>query len=337
MVDVTVIVPTHNRRHMLPQAVHSVLRQHSVSIELVVVNDGSTDDTRPWLDRLAATDPRVAVVHHEQPRFISGARNAGLARAAGRWVAFCDDDDLWAPDKLAKQLGALRAGSARWGCTGVAVVDENLGVIGHHHVEGGDVLAALLESNRIPTGSTVIAERDLVREVGGFDTALRGSEDWDLWIRLARHSPLAAVDRPLIAYRLGRQSLSMNINPMRAGRLVIAERYAALAAAYSVSSDEAGHERYLARQLLRGGARWRAATIFAALAFRHGKWRELPRVAAALIAPQMTDRLGQARAAAAVPISWRQEVELWLQPIRDASQVSTQHPRAWIGAREREA
>ncbi|MGO4406415.1 glycosyltransferase family 2 protein [Bosea sp. RAF48] len=337
MVDVTVIVPTHNRRHMLPQAVHSILRQHSVSIELVVVNDGSTDETRSWLDRLAAADPRVTVVHHAQPRFISGARNAGLARATGRWVAFCDDDDLWAPDKLATQLAALRAGSARWGCTGVAVVDENLQIIGHHRVEGGDVLAGLLESNRIPTGSTVIAERDLVREVGGFDTALRGSEDWDLWIRLAQHSQLAAVDRPLIAYRLGRQSLSMNINPMRTGRVVIAERYAVLAAAYGVSSDEAGHERYLARQLLRGGARWRAASIFTALAFRHGKWRELPRVAAALIAPQMTDRVGQARAAAAVPVSWRQEVELWLQPIRDASQVSAERPRAWIGAREREA
>ncbi|QEL22535.1 glycosyltransferase family 2 protein [Bosea sp. F3-2] len=337
MVDVTVIVPTHNRRQILPQAVHSILRQHSVSIELVVVNDGSADETRPWLDRLAATDPRVTVVHHAQPQFISGARNAGLARATGRWVAFCDDDDLWAPDKLATQLAALRAGSARWGCTGVAVVDEDLQVIGHHRVEGGDVLAGLLKSNRIPTGSTVIAERDLVREVGGFDTALRGSEDWDLWIRLAQHSPLAAVDRPLIAYRLGRQSLSMDVNPMRAGRLVIVDRYAALAATYGVRPDEAGHERYLAKQLLRGGARWQAASIFMALAFRHGRWRELPRVAAALIAPQMTDRVGQARAAAAVPAPWRQEVELWLRPIRDASQASVERPQAWLGAREREA
>lgn len=337
MVDVSVIVPTHNRRQMLPQAVSSILRQHGVSIELIVVNDGSSDETRPWLDRLAAADPRVKVVHHVKPRFISGARNVGIRCATARWVAFCDDDDLWAPDKLVSQLAAMRASATRWSCTGVAVVDENLEIVGHYHVKGGAALAGLLERNGIPTGSSVIVERQLVRQVGGFDPALRGSEDWDLWIRLAQHSPLAAVDRPLIAYRLGRQSLSMNIGPMRAGRLAIAERYAALAAAHGVESDEAGHERYLARQLLRAGARWRAASIFGALAFRHRHWRELPRVAAALVAPRFTDRVGQARAAAAVPAHWRQEVEAWLRPIREASQASVRHSRVWTGARELEA
>ncbi|HEY5797599.1 MAG TPA: glycosyltransferase family A protein [Bosea sp. (in: a-proteobacteria)] len=337
MVDVSVIVPTHNRRQILPQAVQSILRQQGVSLELIVVNDASSDETRSWLDWLAAADQRVKVVHHVQPRFVSSARNVGIACATARWVAFCDDNDLWAPDKLATQLAALRSSSARWGCTGVAVVDEHLRIIGHHHVTGGDVLAGLLASNGIPTGSSVIVERHLVRQVGGFDPALRGSEDWDLWIRLAQHSPLAAVDRPLIAYRLCRQSLSMNIDPMRAGRLAIAERYGALAAAHGVEHDGAGHERHLAGHLLRAGARWQAASIFGALAFRHRRWRELPRLAAALVAPRMADRVGQARAAAAVPASWRQEVEAWLRPIREASQAGARHSRAWFGARELEA
>ena len=109
MVDVTVVIPTHNRRQLVAQAVRSVLHQEGVSLELVVVDDGSTDGTGPWLDRIAATDSRIKVVHHEQPRFISRARNAGIARASGRWVAFCDDDDLWAPDKLSSQLAALRS------------------------------------------------------------------------------------------------------------------------------------------------------------------------------------------------------------------------------------
>ncbi|MBN9084473.1 MAG: hypothetical protein BGP04_12335 [Rhizobiales bacterium 62-17] len=337
MVDVSVIVPTHNRRRILPQAVFSILGQQNVSLELIVVNDGSTDETGAWLDRFAVTDPRVRVVHHAQPRFISAARNAGVAVATGHWVAFCDDDDLWAPDKLAVQLAALRVGSARWGCTGVAVVNEVLEVVGHHRVKGGDVLEGLLESNRIPTGSSVIAELDLVRKVEGFDPKLRGSEDWDLWIRLAQHSPLTAVDRPLIAYRLGRQSLSMRIDPMRAGRLAIAERYATLATAYGVKSDEAQHERYLAKQLVRGGQRWPAASIFATLAFRHGRWRELPRAVGALIAPHMLDQVGQARAAAAVPASWRREAELWLQPIRDAAQPRVSHSCLEAGITEQEA
>lgn len=337
MIDISVVVPTHNRVQILPQAIRSILRQQGVAIELIVVDDGSTDGTGFWLDRLAAADPRVKVVHHAEPRFISGARNAGIARATGRWVAFCDDDDLWAPDKLATQLAAMRASAARWACTGVAVVDEDLQVIGHHHATGGDLLAGLLVSNRVPATSSVIAERDLVREAGGFDPGLRGSEDWDLWIRLAQRSPLAVVDRPRVAYRLGRQSLSLDVDAMRAGRRSIAERYAALAAAYGACSDEAEHERYLAKQLLRAGARWRAAAIFATLALRHRRWRELPRVAAALLAPRMTDRIGQARAAAAVPAAWRQEAEAWLAPIRETSRTGTPRSRPLAEIREQEA
>ncbi len=329
MIDVSVVVTTHNRRQILPQAVQSILHQRDVAIELVVVNDGSTDGTHLWLDRLAAADPRVKVVHHATPRFISGARNAGIAHAAGRWVAFCDDDDLWAPGKLAAQLAAMRDSGARWACAGVAVVDESLQIIGHCQIVKGDVLAELLASNRIPACSSVIAERDLLREVGGFDPGLRGSEDWDLWIRLAQQSPLAAVDRPLVAYRLGQQTLSTNIDAMREGRLVIAERYATQVASSRVEPDVAGHQRYLARQLLQGGERLRPASIFAALAFKHGRWRELPRVAAALIAPRLLYRIGQRRAAAAVPEPWRREVEHWLQPIRDASPASQRQSGAW--------
>lgn len=334
MIDVSVVVPTHNRRRLLPQAVRSILGQREVAVELVVVDDGSSDGTGPWLDRLAAVEPRVRVLHHAEPRFISGARNAGIAHAAGRWIAFCDDDDLWAPDKLAAQLAAMRAATASWACTGVAVVDEALQVVGHHRAAGGRALPGLLQANRIPSGSTVIVERDLLRLAGGFDPGLRGSEDWDLWIRLAAHAPLAAVDRPLVAYRLGRQSLSMDVRAMRAGREVIAARYAALASAHAVTTDVAGHERYLARQLLRAGARRRAAAIFAALAFRHGRWRELPRAAAALLAPRLTDRIGQARAAGAVPAAWRREAELWLRPIREAGEPLPAQAGSWPDAVE---
>lgn len=323
MIDVSVVVPTHNRHKLVSQAVDSIRRQRGVSIELIVVNDGSTDGTGAWLECIAATDARIKVVSHTRPLFISAARNAGIAQATGRWVAFCDDDDLWAPDKLATQLRALQSGVARWGCTGVVVVDERLEIIGHHHVTGGNVLADLLENNEIPTGSSTIVELSLLREMGGFDPALLGSEDWDMWIRLALRSPLAAVDRPLIAYRLGMESLSMDVNRMRAGRAIIVERYAELAAAHGVKPDEATHERYLAKQLLRAGARRASASIFAALAFRHGRWREVPRMATALVAPRLTDKVGRVRAAAAVPSGWRRDAEAWLEPIREASQMES--------------
>lgn len=330
MVDVTVVVPTHNRRQLVAQAIHSILHQKGVSLELVVVDDGSTDGTGTWLDGIATADSRIKVVHHERPRFISSARNAGIAKASGRWVAFCDDDDLWAPDKLSSQLAALRACSARWGCAGVVVVDERLEIVGHHNVKGGEILSRLLEVNTIPTGSSVIAELSLIREIGGFDPVLRGSEDWDVWIKLGQHSPLAAVDRPLIAYRLGAQSLSMDVNRMRTGRSIIVDRYAALAARHSARPDEASHERYLAKQLLRGGSRLQAASIFASLAFKHRRWRELPRAAAALVAPRLIDRLGRSRATAEVPVAWRCEAEAWIQPIRAA--YRTEVRQAYVGA-----
>ncbi len=331
MVDVTVVVPTHNRRELVAQAIHSILHQENVSLELIVVDDGSTDGTGPWLDRITATDSRIKIVHHDRPRFISSARNAGIARASGRWVAFCDDDDLWAPDKLSSQLAALRASSRRWGCTGVVEVDERLEITGHYRVKGGEVLARLLEVNTIPTGSSVIAELSLMREIGGFDPVLRGSEDWDVWIKLSQHSALAAVDRPLIAYRIGTQSLSTNVEPMRTGRSVIVDRYAALSAQHGARSDEASHERYLAKQLLRGGSGLQAASIFTSLAFKHRRWRELPRAASALLAPRLTDRIGRSRAAAQVPVAWRSEAEAWMQPIRAACRMDV--PHSYVGAK----
>lgn len=318
LIDATVVIPTYNRLHLLPAAIASIIRQKDVMLEVVVVDDGSTDGTGDWLDHLATEDRRIKVIHHERPQLMSSARNAGIACASAPWVAFCDDDDLWAPDKLATQLHVLRAGSARWACTGVIVIDENLEIVGHHRVTGGHVLSTLLQENVIPSGSSVVAERKLLQEVGGFDRTLHGSEDWDLWIRLARHSPCAAIDRPLIAYRLGNTTMSMNIGRMRAGRATIVGRYASLAAEHGVHPTEVTHERYLAKQLLRAGAGLKAASVFASLAVKHRRWRELPRAAVALVAPRLTDRVGRTRAAAAVPASWRMEAESWLNPIRGA-------------------
>jgi len=329
MVDVTVVIPTHNRLRLLRAAIASVLNQQAVSLEVVVVDDGSTDGTGAWLDRRAAQDARIKVVHHERPKFLPAARNAGIAHASARWVAFCDDDDLWAPDKLASQLRALSSNAAGWACTGLVVVDEELEIIGHHRVRGGDVLSDLLQGNTITSGSTVIADLDLVRRVGGFDPTLRASEDWDLWIRLAQHSQLAAVDRPLIAYRQGIASMSMDVERMRASRAIIVDRYAPIAAQQAVRSTEVTHERFLAKQLLRAGSGRKAASIFASLVVKHRQWRELPRAPAALIAPRWTDRLGTARATAAVPPAWKIEADGWLRSMRAAGEMSRPDHRGW--------
>jgi hypothetical protein len=154
---------------------------------------------------------------------------------------------------------------------------------------------------------------------------LNGSEDWDLWIRLAQHTPLLAIERPLIAYRLGPATMSMNVRRMRQGRATIIDRYAPLAARSGARPTDMRHERYLAKQMLRAGSRREAASIFASLAIKHGHWREFPRIAAALLAPHLTDRLGRARTVAAVPPAWQREVEAWLGPLRKERRSLVEH------------
>ena len=105
------VVPTHNRSRLLTTTLRSVLWQHDVDLEVIVVDDGSTDDTAQVVAGLG--DPRIRRVHHPTPQGVSAARNRGIAEATSDWVAFVDDDDLWAPDKLTRQLGSEAAVDAR--------------------------------------------------------------------------------------------------------------------------------------------------------------------------------------------------------------------------------
>ena len=110
---VSVIIPTHDRCERLRLALRSALAQRGVDVEVIVVDDGSSDGTRAFVEGLK--DPRVRLVHNEVAMGESGARNRGISEAGRAWVAFLDDDDLWAPDKLASQLDALQDDGARVG------------------------------------------------------------------------------------------------------------------------------------------------------------------------------------------------------------------------------
>jgi glycosyltransferase involved in cell wall biosynthesis len=120
--EVTVVIPTHNRAHVMQATLRSVLRQRDVDVRVVVVDDGSSDETPEVLG--AIRDERVRWHRNERAGGVSNARNIGLGMVATPWVAFSDDDDLWAPDKLARQLASLRAEpGAGWSCVGSVVVD----------------------------------------------------------------------------------------------------------------------------------------------------------------------------------------------------------------------
>lgn len=327
--DVTVVIPTHNRVDVLPLTLASILAQRDVAIEVVVVDDGSSDGTAAWLAGI--DDARVRVVRHEQARRLPAARNAGLLRAGAPWVAFCDDDDVWAPTKLAAQLAAVGP-QARWSCTGAVAVSPDLEVIGHHRLAADDPAGALRRGNVVPGGgSAVLVDTDLARELGGFDESLRSSEDWDMWLRLIERSPLASVDRPLVAYRVWPGSMSTDVGRMEAS-------YDALMAKHRPEDDPAAlrrhdvqYQQYLARFPLAAGRRVEAAGRYARIAVRHRLPSHLVHAAVALVAPAVAEGRRARRELAEVPAVWKAEADAWLADLRG----TTSGPRPDLAEKRR--
>jgi glycosyltransferase involved in cell wall biosynthesis len=210
---VSVVIPAYNRADLLPRAVDSALAQTVDDIEVIVVDDGSTDDTLAVLERY--DDDRLCVLEHGTNRGVSAARNTGIESAAGEYVAFLDSDDYWRPGKLAAQLSALDGRSGGWiaaycdsdrdGTTRLGWVRDTLEdrvralSTPTGPVEGGTDLAAeiLLMRLEFGPGSTLLVERSALEAVGGFDESLAIYEDWDLAIRLLSVGKLAHVDDTL--------------------------------------------------------------------------------------------------------------------------------------------
>jgi glycosyltransferase involved in cell wall biosynthesis len=276
MPDVSVVIPTHNRRRLLGQAVRSALGQVGVEVEVVVVDDGSSDGTADAVASLG--DGRVRVIHHRRPLGVAAARNAGAGAARGAWVALLDDDDLWAPDKLKRQLEAASAAEAGWVYAGVVEIDAEGRLLG-----GGappspeDLLAGLRRRNLMPAGSSNVAVRsDLLSASGGFDPRLRHLADWDLWLRLAALGPPACVPAPLVAYRLHHGQATLDTTGMLAEASALEARHGA---------DRTAILRWAAWSHLRTGRR-RAALRAYAGAVLAGDVASLARAAVALLHPR---------------------------------------------------
>ena len=151
---VSVVVPTLNRSGLLQRVLPTVLGQDLEDprcLEVVVVDDGSTDDTPQLL--ASWPDDRLRVVRHERPSGVAAARNAGTKAASGRWVAWCDDDDLWAPSKLRLQLEALASTpGARWSTGGAIILNEDLVPLSTWPCQEAEGLASVLLARNLIAG-----------------------------------------------------------------------------------------------------------------------------------------------------------------------------------------
>ena len=318
---VSVVIPTKDRWGLLAHTLASVLGQRDVLVRVIVVDDGST--ARPDAGRGAdvaalLADPRVTVLRHDRALGVAAARNAGLAQVDTPWVAFTDDDDVWAPDKLREQLAALDAEpAARWSCVGVVEVNAAMRPIAWEPpVATGDVAARLLAANVVPGGgSGVLVDTATIRAVGGFDEALRNLADYELYIRLGLAAPLSAVSRPLLAYRVHRGGLSRQLDD-------VGDEYAYVLAKHEPARHERGVDAvahvhfWAADRLERSGRRWAAARAYARSARTVAVSPALRRVAM-LCLPRASD-LRDRRRTRVRPQRWRDEDLSWLAPSRPA-------------------
>jgi glycosyltransferase involved in cell wall biosynthesis len=203
--EVSVVIPTRNRWGLLSRsALPAALMQKDVDAEVILIDDASSDETPARLAALESEDPRVTVIRHDARQGVARARNRGIAEARAGWIAFLDDDDLWAPDKLRRQLD--RAEETRAGFVyGAAIVLDNRRKVLRllESPESAGLAFGLACENVVPAGqSNVLARTELVRQLGGFDDQLALIADWDMWIRLARAERSAACNETLVAYVL---------------------------------------------------------------------------------------------------------------------------------------
>jgi glycosyltransferase involved in cell wall biosynthesis len=204
--QVSVIIPVYNQARFIRGAVGSVVAQTYADWEIVVVDDGSTDDTPRVLAELAGRISRMRVIRQPN-RGRAAARNAGISHACGVYAAFLDADDVWFPDKLERQVAALeacpRAGAvyARAVVVGLDGVPDRRGlVIGAAPASPRAAFADLAMLNRVPL-STAMVRRECLDEVGWFDEGLVYIEDWELWLRLAARYEFVFTPQVLAGYR----------------------------------------------------------------------------------------------------------------------------------------
>lgn len=216
---VSVVIPAYNAARFIQRTLDSVLLQTHRELEIIVVDDGSTDETAEYVEEAARRDERVRLVR--QPNGgVSRARNTGIALSHGVFVAPLDADDLWHPTKIEKQLDRFARSSSDTGVVYCyyANVDEDDRIIlprRIYHAPTGRVYPHLTIGNIVGNASAPLIRRSALANSGGYDESFRdGCEDLDLYLMLAERSEYALVPEFLVGYRRSSDSMSMNIPKM---------------------------------------------------------------------------------------------------------------------------
>ena len=225
---ISIIIPTYNRGRLIERSVKSVLEQDYRNLEVIVIDDCSTDNTEEVLKNL--TDVRIEFIKHTQNKGANAARNTGIKAANGDYIAFQDSDDEWMPEKLSKQMKIFEDSD-----------DENLGIVytAFWKIEektkkyipskdilktSGDLHNVLLGKNFIST-QTLLIKKECLLDVGIFDESLPRLQDWELLLRLSKDYHFYLVDEPLVNVYYTEDSISTNQKNLTETLMLILEKH----------------------------------------------------------------------------------------------------------------
>ena len=206
---VSIIVPTYNRAHFIAEAINSVLNQTFRDFEMIVVDNYSSDNTESVVK--SYNDERIRYFKNRNNGLISINRNYGIKKSRGAYIAFLDDDDLWLPEKLAKQVDILDSNNE------LGLVYSDSYIIdrdGHEREQtyfysrkplGGNVFDELLQNSPIPL-LTVMVRREVLDKVGEFNPRYKIAQDYDLWLRIVEYYPVDFMEQPLAKFRVHSES-----------------------------------------------------------------------------------------------------------------------------------
>lgn len=215
---IATVIPAWNRADTIGRAIASAIAQTLPPEEIIVVDDGSDDETRDVVSHIAETERRVRLITLESRGGACKARNAGVAASKADWIAFLDSDDIWLPSKLETQVRAMHGKESVACFTGMYRGTPPKSFLPPAHV----TLESLRFSNVLGSTSTALVSREAFESAGGFDESLPSCQDWDLWLRLAATGPLSVCRVPLVTYDTASSNrISSNRQTVLSGHAVV--------------------------------------------------------------------------------------------------------------------
>ena len=311
---VTVVIPTRNRWLMLRTALWCALNQDGVDVRVVVVDDGSSDETA---ERLASSaHGSITVVQAPRPGGVSAARNLGLERVETDLVAFLDDDDVWAPNHLAESVAAIDQGGADVAYSGSVTITLERTILNVRDTPTAeDLREALFVKNELLTPSSVLLRTDAVRAVQGFDTELAVTADWDLWLRLAPRARFAPSPVLSVGYTRHPHNMHLAVDTALRELPRLQEKHeAAMSARNRTFTDNCA--RWIAASYRESGRRGHALRWYLRAFRLERQSRDLGRAAGMLLGERVIERSGLKQRHTVQP-----GTAPWLEEIRRIDQL----------------